>query len=135
MTGFEMTMALWCVLIAAYMPLLWTAAAKFGGEKKLGPEENRNPREFLATLTGAQARANAAQQNAFEAFPPFAAAVIIAELAGAAQDWVNTLAIAFILFRVAYGVLYIADKGVLRSLAWAGAVACVVALFVAAAGA
>ncbi|MAA76245.1 MAG: hypothetical protein CMN28_16260 [Salinisphaeraceae bacterium] len=130
-----MTIALWCVLIAAYMPLLWTAAAKFGGPEKLGPAQNKNPRAFLATLTGAQARANAAQQNAFEAFPPFAAAVIIAEMAGAAQGWVNTLAMAFIAFRLVYGGLYIADLGIPRSLAWSGGVVCVVLLFVAAAGA
>ena len=68
-----MNIAFFCVLFGAVMPIMWTAVAKFSGAQKLGPKENRNPREWLEQQTGAQKRAHWAQQNAFEAFPGFAA--------------------------------------------------------------
>eukprot|EP01035_Chromulina_nebulosa_P035064 gene35064-47116_t len=49
--------------------------AKFGtGGKDF---DNAAPRVMLAKLDGWRQRANWAQLNGFEAFPPFAAAVII----------------------------------------------------------
>ncbi|MBR9805429.1 hypothetical protein GYB62_02850 [bacterium] len=124
-----MTTAYWCVLIAAYLPLVWTGLAKFSGGK-FGKAENEAPRDYLSTLTGWRQRANWAQMNAFEAFPPFAAAVIIAHLCGAAQQTVDMLAIAFIVFRVLHGVMYLADQGYARSVVWFAAVGCVISLFV-----
>lgn len=124
-----MTTAYWCVLVASLMPLLWTAVAKFSGPGF----NNHAPREFQARLTGFRARAHWAHQNSFEAFPPFAAAVIIAHLAGAAQERIDLLALAFIALRLVYGVLYLADQALLRSIAWTAAVGCVIALFVSAA--
>jgi uncharacterized MAPEG superfamily protein len=111
------------------MPLLWTAVAKFSGPGF----NNRAPREFQARLTGFRARAHWAHQNSFEAFPAFAAAVIIAHLAGVAQERIDVLALAFIALRLVYGVLYLADQALLRSIAWTAALGCVVALFVSAA--
>lgn len=75
-------------------------------------------------------RAHWAHQNSFEAFPPFAAAVLVAEQLGAAQARIDLLAGAFIVLRLAYGVCYLADRATLRSVVWAGAMACTVALFV-----
>ena len=128
-----MTTAYWCVLIGAFMPLMWTATAKFGGSQKMSIGQNRAPREFLETVTGMQKRAHWAQQNSFEAFPAFAAAAIIAHLAGGAQATIDMLAMAWVAARVAYGICYLADWGAPRSLVWAAAVACVVGLFVTAA--
>lgn len=128
-----MTTAYWCVLIGAFMPLMWTATAKFGGSQKMSLGQNRAPREFLETVGGMQKRAHWAQQNAFEAFPAFAAAVIIAQLAGGAQGTIDLLAMAWVAARVGYGICYLADWGSLRSIVWSAAVACVAALFVIAA--
>ena len=121
-----MTIAYWCVLIAAFMPLVWTATAKAGA----GNYDNRRPRAFLDTLSGWPQRANWAQQNALEAFPPFAAATIIANLTGGAAERIDLLAGLFILFRILHGVFYISDHSALRSFAWLGGFICVVALFV-----
>ena len=74
-----------------------------------------------------------AQLNAFEAFPLFAAAVIIAHLARADQAWINGFAVAFIGLRIAYTLAYLYDKPTLRSLVWAGGLLCVIGLFVVAA--
>lgn len=121
-----MTLAYWMVLLAAVLPLAFAATAKAGGERY----DNRRPREWLEARSGWRLRAHWAQQNSYEAFPPFAAAVIIAHQLEANQAWVDTLALLFIGFRILYGALYIADRHVLRSLAWTAGFACVVGLFI-----
>ncbi|HFB4485067.1 TPA: MAPEG family protein [Neisseria gonorrhoeae] len=127
-----MTFAYWCILIACLLPLFCAAYAKKAGGFRF--KDNHNPRGFLAHTQGAAARAHAVQQNGFEAFAPFAAAVLTAHATGnAGQATVNTLAGLFILFRLAFIWCYIADKAALRSLMWAGGFACTVGLFVAAA--
>ena len=125
-----MTAAYWCVLVAALLPILWAGAAKVGG----GRYNNARPREYLGALSGWPARANFAQQNSYEAFPPFAAGVIIAQLCSAPQSTVDMLALTFIVARVAHGLCYIADQAALRSLVWLVGFGCVVGLFVTAAG-
>lgn len=124
-----MTVAYWCVLIAAFLPIVWVGFAKSG---KPG-YDNARPREFLGSLEGWQARANHAQQNSYEAFPFFAAGVIIAHLCGTPQGTIDTLAVTFILARIAYGFLYITNRSTLRSLVWLVGFGCTVALFVTAA--
>jgi uncharacterized MAPEG superfamily protein len=121
-----MTIAYWCVLVAALLPFLFTSAAKFTGVRY----NNKKPREFLDQLEGWRKRAHWVQVNSFEAFPAFAAAVIIAHQAGAAQGAIDGLAVAFIVLRVIYGLCYIFDKHVLRSTVWMVGMGCVVALFV-----
>jgi uncharacterized MAPEG superfamily protein len=123
-----MTFAFWCVLAAAYMPIVWTGLAKFGGGGR--DFDNARPREYLEATTGWRRRAHWAQLNGFEAFPPFAAAVLIAHFTMAPQGRVDALAGAFIGLRILYGVLYLADRPSLRSLAWLAATACVVGLFI-----
>ncbi|MCB1608757.1 MAG: MAPEG family protein [Xanthomonadales bacterium] len=103
-----------CVLIAALMPLLFTGYAKFAGPGF----NNRHPRDFLAGLQGPRARAHAAQQNSFEAFPLFAASVLMAHQTGVNPQTIDLLAMAWVPLRLAYGVFYIIDKATLRSLVW-----------------
>lgn len=124
-----MTAAYWCVLAAALMPYMFAGIAKFGDRRY----DNRAPRDFLASLEGRQKRADWAQQNSFEAFPAFAAAVIIAHLTPASQPAIDALAIAFVVLRLGYGWAYVTDRPTLRSLIWIAALGCVVALFVVAA--
>ena len=124
-----MTIAYWCVLAAAFIPLLFVGYAKFTG----GRYNNYKPREFLAKLEGPQARARDAQLNSYEAFPPFAAAVIIAHQLAAPQSQIDLLALGWVGLRLFYGVCYIANWAMLRSTVWLLAVGCVVGLFVIAA--
>jgi uncharacterized MAPEG superfamily protein len=123
-----MTIAYWCVLVAALIPYFTVAVAKSKGDF-----DNAAPRDWLARQEGFRTRAVWAHQNALEAFPPFAAAVIIAHLAEAPQSWIDRLAILFILARIAYAALYILDKPTLRSIVWTVSFGCVVGLFIAAA--
>lgn len=122
--------AYWCVLIAALLPYLWIGIAKGGGKRY----DNRDPRGWMARQEEPRRiRANAAQLNAYEAFAPFAAGVVLAQLAGVASERIAWLAIAFVVLRVLHGAFYIANQHALRSLMWFGAFACVIALLVQAA--
>jgi len=118
--------AYWCVLIAALLPYVWVSVAKASGERY----DNRDPRGWLARQTNPRVhRANAAQLNGYEAFAPFAAGVVLAQLAGVAADRITLLALAFVVLRVLHGLVYVAGlKHTLRSLIWFGAFACVLAL-------
>ncbi len=122
-----MTTAFWCVLIAGLLPYVATLAAKIGGERF----DNSNPRDWLGQQAGHRRRANAAQLNSFEAFPLFAAAVIVAHLTQAPQARVDLLAIAFVVARLCYVGFYVADLSKLRSLAWFAGIGSAIAIFVA----
>ena len=122
-----MTIALYCVLAAGLMPILWTGVAKVRGPRY----NNFNVRLWQGKLEGAAQRAHAAHLNSFEAFPLFAAAVIVAQMTGADQARIDMLALSFIGLRVLYGILYIADKATLRSLVWMAAMVCTIMIFVA----
>ncbi|MBK5303246.1 MULTISPECIES: MAPEG family protein [Gammaproteobacteria] len=114
-----MTVALWCVLIAICLPYLCTGVAKFSGGK-FGLKQNHDPRAFLDSLEGVARRAHSAQLNSFEVTPAFAAAVIVAHLAGNADlVTINVLAVLFITSRLLYIICYLADWAILRSLVWA----------------
>ena len=98
-----------------------------------GRYDNRAPRDYLGRVKGLAARANWAHLNAFEAFAPFAAAVLVAQRVGVDQGIVDGLALAFIAARVLHGLFYLADQAMLRSAAWLIGIGCVIALFVQAA--
>jgi uncharacterized MAPEG superfamily protein len=123
-----MTFAYWCVLAAALIPYFTVIPAK--AAKGF---DNNAPRLWEERCTGWRARGYWAHLNAFEAFPPFAAAVIIAHLAHAPQGQINVLAGIFILARVVYSACYYADLATLRSLVWFLGFFCVVRLFMIAA--
>jgi uncharacterized MAPEG superfamily protein len=120
-----MPVAYWCVLVAALLPIAWVSYAKLGVES-----DNRYPREDYDNLPPAKRRAYAAHQNAYENFPFFAVAVIIAMTLGAAPATVNMLAIAYIVVRVIHGLLYINNIPMLRSVAFTLGLIINVAIFV-----
>ena len=123
-----MTLAYWMILVAALLPYCATGYFKFagGGGKTYN---NHAPRARVDELPPGRRRAYWAQLNAFEAFPPFAAGVIVAHLTGGPQGWVDALAVAFVVLRLAYTLLYIRDKPSARSLVWFAGLLCVIGLF------
>jgi uncharacterized MAPEG superfamily protein len=112
------------VFIAAMLPY-----ATVGGAKSVPGFDNTKPRDSLAALAGWRARANWAHQNHFEAFAPFAAAVILAEISGAPQRRIDVLAAAFVAARLAYTVAYLTNTATLRSLIWMVGFVAVIWLF------
>ena len=117
-----MALAYWCILIAALLPYLWVGIAKASGERY----DNRNPRAWQARQDNPRSqRANAAQLNAFEAFAPFAASVLMAQATGVDATRIGQLALAFVVLRVLHGLFYVLGIAALRSLSWAGGIAVV----------
>lgn len=115
------TVAHWCILFAALLPIVCAGIAKSGMMNKPrsdGGYDNHDPRSWLARQGDWRARANNAQANSFEALPFFFAAVIVAHQLEAGQLSLDLLAVAFVLLRVLYVYLYIADRAGLRSLVW-----------------
>jgi uncharacterized MAPEG superfamily protein len=124
MTFARFTVAYWCVLIAALLPLACAYLAKsqgFGKPRSQGGYDNNAPRAWLAQQEGWKARADAAQANTFEALPFFFAAVIIAHQLGAPQTRVDILALLFITLRIIYVAMYVAGLPKTRSAIWAAA--------------
>jgi len=123
--------AYWCILIAALLPYVLALVAKTSAPGY----NNRNPRAWLAKQTDNYRvqRANAAHLNAFEAFAPFAAAVLMAQAAGVDHGRIALLAVVFVAMRIAHAAFYLADVQMARSLSWLGGFACVAALMVMAA--
>ncbi len=124
-----MTFALWSLFIAMWLPLIWSITARWG----LRNYDNSAPREWLERQEGFRQRAAWAQNNAWEAFAPFAAAVLTAHYLGANQTWANGLAAVFLAARVSHGVFYCINRHILRSIAWLIGLLAVMGLFVAAA--
>ncbi|MEP7157511.1 MAG: MAPEG family protein [Betaproteobacteria bacterium] len=121
-----MTLAFWCVLIAGVLPFAAVSVAKWD---KTYMGNNHRPRDWEAQLTGKSSRAHAAHLNSFEAFPLFAAGVIIAAFCRAPQPLLDGIAIAFVLVRVLYIWCYLSDRARMRSLVWMAGLALNVALF------
>ena len=105
-----------CVFIASLLPLLWIAFAKMNAGFKV--KHNHNPREFMEKSEGIARRALNAEKNALEAFPPFAAGVLIAVVCQVNSISLAVLSILFITVRVLHGVFYILDKPNERSFVW-----------------
>jgi len=119
--GAGFTVAYWCVLLAAVLPIVCAGLAKstgFGKPRREGGFDNHSPREWLARQTDWQARANAAQANSFEALPFFIGAVIIAHQLAAPQARIDALALLFVTLRVIFIAMYVAGFPTLRTAAW-----------------
>ncbi|HZG19835.1 MAG TPA: MAPEG family protein [Herbaspirillum sp.] len=124
-----MTLSNWCILIAGLMPVFTIAVAKRGRKDF----DNAEPRAWLDQQTGVRRRADYAHRNHFEAFPFFAAAVLVAQHAGAAQGQIDIASVVFIAARLLYTLFYLNDKPSARSAVWAVGYLSVIALFVIAA--
>ncbi len=120
-----MPLAYWCVLIAAVMPIAIVSYAKAGSAG-----DNHDPRGGIDQLAAPRRRAYFAHLNAYENFPFFAAAVIIAVTLGAPLHIVNALAVAYIVLRIAHVVLYVGDRPSARSFVFLVAYLVNIAIFV-----
>lgn len=104
-----------CILLVALLPYLWTSLAKKTNERY----DNHDPRGWQARQSDPRSqRAYAAHLNGFEVFPAFAAAVLMAQVAGVSPPWVAVLAVVVAVARVLHGLFYVRDIPTLRSLAW-----------------
>ena len=121
-----MTLAELCLLGAVVLTVLSILPAKLDGRREY---DNRNPRDPGFYKPGLRSRSRGAHLNGYEAFPFFATAVLLAEMRGVPQGTVDVLAGGFVLARVLYVLLYLADRPNARTIAWFVGVACNVAIF------
>ena len=117
-----MTIAVWCILIAATLPYV-----AFGFVKGVDPDA---PRVGVGELVGQSLRAYGAHLNGLETFPWFAAAVIVSHMVGGPSRIVDILAVVYILLRTGHMAAYIGGRQPLRSAAFGLAQFVAVAIFV-----
>lgn len=124
-----MIFADWCVFILMFVPWLCAGYGKYKGNA-LTPTANHDPRGFFARAEGIVARANAAQQNSYEIFAPFAFVVLLAQFSGRVETGtINLFAGLFLLSRLIYIWCYLSDRAMLRSIVWGIGVVCIIILF------
>ncbi|MEN8425672.1 MAPEG family protein [Acinetobacter schindleri] len=117
---------IYLILAACLLPYVFTMIAKKAGGFKA--KDNQNPRDFLEQSTGVAKRAHAVQQNSFESLPLFIAAVLMAEYLVMPQSLIMTFGIGYLIFRVLYGICYLANWATLRSIMWLLSMLCPIAL-------
>lgn len=117
-----MTVANWCIAAACLLPIMVELTPKVASFKGKDRYDNAHPRDWEGRQSGWMRRAHAAHLNGFEALPLFIAAVILAQQANANQDSIDILAMAFVLIRVVYSVIYISNLSTLRTLVWGAGV-------------
>ena len=121
-----MTIAEWCVFGTLLLYLLTIASVKWSGFRVF---DNARPREPGFYSDPIRARALGAHQNGIEAFPFFAAAVLLAEFRLCPQRFVDELAVLFLIVRIAYVFTYLGNRPTLRSILWSLGFAINVAIF------
>ena len=110
-----MTVAEFCIFGVVAIYLLTIVSVKW---TSFGHYDNSKPRDPAFYEDALRARALGAHQNGIEAFPFFAAAVLLAEYRGAPQYLINELAVLFVIVRVAYVLTYVGNRPRLRSILW-----------------
>ena len=121
-----MTIAEWCVFGALMLYLLTIASVKWTGYRRF---DNAKPRDPAFYEDPIRARALGAHQNGIEAFPFFAAAVLLAEFRLAPQHLIDELAVLFLIVRIAYVFTYLGNRPTLRSILWSIGFAINIAIF------
>ncbi len=121
-----MTIADLCLPGAIALIIASIVPAKLHGGKQY---DTANPRDPGFYTLGLRSRSQGAHFNGYESFPFFAAAVILAEMRAVPQPPIDILAVAFVLIRLAYVLLYLANRPTARTVAWSLGLACNMAIF------
>jgi uncharacterized MAPEG superfamily protein len=121
-----MTVAEWCVFAIVMLYLLSIAPIKWLRFRRFDNSRPRDPTFYEDAIAG---RALGAHQNGIEAFPFFAAAILLAEFRACPQRFIDELAVLFVIVRVAYVFTYLGDRPTLRSILWGLGFAINIAIF------
>ena len=102
------------LLIAGLLPIVCAGIAKW----RATDFDNNQPRAWMAEQDDWRARANAAQQNSFEAFPFFACGVLLALVTQTDPAIVAQTCWVFIAARILYIYCYVTNRATLRTIVW-----------------
>jgi uncharacterized MAPEG superfamily protein len=102
-----MTIAIWCIFIAATLPYV-----AFALVKGLNPVR---PRLGIDNLDGRSQLAYGAHLNGLETFPWFAAAVIVSHMIGGPSRAADILAVLYVLVRAGHMAAYMAERQPVRT--------------------
>ncbi len=114
----HLQMLVWSGLLCLFQFLPYA----LGNAMRVGVVPLFGNRENLVPAEGWAARAKRAHQNMLESFPVFAAVVLVAHVAGRADDAVVLGTQIFFWGRVGYMLIYIAGVPYVRTLAWLTAI-------------
>ena len=106
--------------------LLTIASIKWIGFRRFDNAKPRDPAFYDHPIAR---RALGAHQNGIEAFPFFAAAVLLAEFRTGPQRLIDDLAVLFLIVRIAYVFTYLGNRPTLRSILWSLGFAINLAIF------
>jgi uncharacterized MAPEG superfamily protein len=120
------TIAEVAVFAAFLLIIVAIAPAKASGRRDF---DNADPRNESFYRDPFRKRALGAHQNSIEAFPFFAAAVLLAEFRACPQGLINALALGFIAARCLYILAYLGDRASARSAIWSIGVVLNAAIF------
>jgi uncharacterized MAPEG superfamily protein len=107
-----MTTAEWCLFGAVILYLATVAPVKGIGHREFDNASPRDPSFYVHPVRG---RALGAHINGIETFPFFATAVLLAQFRQAPQEWVDGLAIAFLITRLGFVGAYVGNKPTART--------------------
>lgn len=111
-----MNFPVFTLLMLCVLPLVWSWVSGYYRHQQLGAIDNKYPREQNSKLTGAGARAVAAQQNAWEALAVYGAALLAVTIAQVQVESYATLTLVVLACRVLHGLFYVINQDILRSL-------------------
>lgn len=110
-----MTIAEWMMFGGVLLYLLTVAPVKVIGQPTF---DNSIPRDPTFYTPGIRARALGAHINGIETFPFFAVAILLAEFRAQPQQWIDLLAVGFIVIRLAFVGAYLGSWPTARTLLW-----------------
>jgi len=123
---FELQMLVWSAALCLVQMLI----AAMGAQGQVGLPILAGNREDLPPITGWAGRARRAHFNMLESLVVFAIVVLVAHLAGKANEMTALGATLFFWARLAYALIYVVGVPWLRTAAWAVALAGIVLIFI-----
>ena len=108
------------LLVLCILPITCAWIGGYYRKKQLGSVDNKEPRGQSQQLTGAGARAVAAQANSWEALALFSTAILAVFISGLDPASVANLALVYTGLRIVYIPLYVGNIDALRSLVFLG---------------
>jgi uncharacterized MAPEG superfamily protein len=121
----DLTMLVWSAALALVQMLI----AVIGAQSQVELRLLVGNRESMPTLAGWAGRAQRAHSNLLESLVVFAIVVLVAHVAGRANETTALGATLFFWGRLAYALVYLAGIPWLRTLVWAVSIAGIVLVF------